>query len=234
MIAARRRAGPHPAAATTTPTARTDELAWIDWDLDADETDLLDFTRRLVRAAAGPPGVPAAPLLRRHAGPARTSPTSRHRLVRAGRPRTWTTRTGAPATPGPSWCSSTATRSPSRTCAASRSSTTASWCCSTGSPTRRRSRCRPAGSATSGRRWWTPTRRSRPAARVQAGTSLALREKSIIVFTRPSILPSPTSSGIGAVAVAASEAAKQTKSRGHGEPADEKPKRRTTKPRPSA
>ena len=69
---------------------------------------------------------------------------------------------------------------------------------------------------------------------VEAGSTLQLREKSIIVFTRPSILPSPTSSGIGAVAAAASEAAKQVKGRGHGEAADEKPKRRTTKPRPSA
>ena len=69
---------------------------------------------------------------------------------------------------------------------------------------------------------------------VEAGSTLELREKSIIVFTRPSILPSPTSSGIGAVAAAASEAAKQVKGRGHGEPADEKPKRRTTRPRSGA
>ena len=99
----------------------------------------------------------------------------------------------------------------------------------------RRSRSRRAGSATSGPRSWTRTRRSRPAARSTAGATLAARARSRSSCSPGrSILPSPTSSGIGAVAAAASEAAKQVKGRGHGEAADDKPKRRTTKPRPSA
>ena len=38
MLAARRRDRPHPAAATTTSTARTTSSSWVDWDLDDDQT----------------------------------------------------------------------------------------------------------------------------------------------------------------------------------------------------
>ena len=70
---------------------------------------------------------------------------------------------------------------------------------------------------------------------VNAGAELTLREKSIIVFTRPPITSSATSSGIGVVATASREAAKQAKKRRVSATATEdKPKRRTTRPRPTA
>ena len=210
-------------------------ISWIDWDLDQDKTDLLEFTRRLVRLRQDHPVFrrrrffAGAPDLGGRVRPARP------RLARAGRSPHARRGVGAPTRRAPSWCSSTATRSPSPTCAARRSSTTASSCCSTASPTpptftlpqsrfgARLDRGRGHRLADRGR-----------AARSRRAPPSTLREKSIIVFTRPSILPSPTSSGIGAVATAASEAAKQTKGRGHAEAADDKPKRRTTRPRPSA
>ena len=81
----RRRARPHPGAATTTPTARTTPISWFDW---------ADVRRRAARVDPGagrscrdqPPGVPAAALLPgtagarrspgRHAGPEAACPTS--------------------------------------------------------------------------------------------------------------------------------------------------------------
>ena len=229
----RRRAGPHPAGQQQRLLpGQPDLVGRLGPRPGRDRPARVHAAARA--AAPGPPRVPAPPVLRRRARPRGRVRPPRPGLARAGRSPHARRGLGAPTTRAPSWCSSTATRSPSRTCAARRSSTTASSCCSTGSPTPPRSRSRRAGSGTSGRRSWTPTRRSRPAARSRrARPSSSARSRSSC-SPGPRSCRRPTSSGIGAVAAAASEAAKQAKGRGHGEPADEKPKRRTTKPRPSA
>ena len=61
------------------------DLTWVDWDLDEGDNELLHFTRRLVAAAQGPPGVPAAAVLRRRGEPRWRERPRRHRLVHAQR-----------------------------------------------------------------------------------------------------------------------------------------------------
>ena len=74
--ARRRRARPHASAATTTPTARTTRLSWVDWA--AADPELLEFAQPRRRAAPEPPRVPPARLVRRPADPRRRA---RDRLV---------------------------------------------------------------------------------------------------------------------------------------------------------
>ena len=70
---------------------------------------------------------------------------------------------------------------------------------------------------------------------VEAGKDLTLAQKSVVVLTRAPITPTASSSGTGAVAEASREAAKQVKRKSASVGAtDEKPKRRTTRPRTSA
>ena len=49
MISGGRRTRPHAEAATTTPTARTSELSWYHWDLDAPRAAFLEFAQRVVQ-----------------------------------------------------------------------------------------------------------------------------------------------------------------------------------------
>ena len=69
--AGRRRDGPHPAAATTTPTARTTRSPGWTGPAAAEAADLLEFTADAGPAAPRPPGVPAPPVLPRPARPRR-------------------------------------------------------------------------------------------------------------------------------------------------------------------
>ena len=46
--AGRRRARPHASRATTTPTARTTRLSWVDWEAAGKHADLLEFTSELI------------------------------------------------------------------------------------------------------------------------------------------------------------------------------------------
>ena len=57
------------------------ELAWVDWDLDDDQRDLLEFTAGADRAAPQPPGLPAPPVLRRRRRARRPERARRHRVV---------------------------------------------------------------------------------------------------------------------------------------------------------
>ena len=126
----RRRDGPHPAAATTTPTARTTRSPGSTGPVSPGRAQLLEFTRRLDPPAPRPPGLPPAALLpgppHRRARqvkdlvvvPARRQGDDRGRVDRRVRPRAWGS--GWPATPS--------RRSTRR---ASRSRTTPSCCCST-------------------------------------------------------------------------------------------------------
>ena len=97
---ARRRAGPHPAAATTTPTARTTRSAWIDWD-NADE-QLLEFTRKLTAFRHRHQVFQPPPVLHRPAGdrPRRRRPAARPGLVHPGRPADGRRRLGQRLRPG--------------------------------------------------------------------------------------------------------------------------------------
>ena len=61
------------------------DLTWVDWDLDDEDAELLRFTAPAGPAAQGPPGLPAAPVLRRDRGPRRRERPRRHRLVHAER-----------------------------------------------------------------------------------------------------------------------------------------------------
>ncbi len=69
----------------------------------------------------------------------------------------------------------------------------------------------------------------------EAGKDLTLAQKSVVVLTRAPISPTASSSGTGAAAAASREAAKQAERRTQSKGAsDEKPKRRTTRPRSTA
>ena len=101
------------------------ELSWVDWSLLEQNGDLVDFTAAVIDAPAQPPGVPPPPVLRRAARSARATSCATSR----GSPRParrCPNRTGSPASAGPSWCSSTATASPTSTAGASRCTTTRS------------------------------------------------------------------------------------------------------------
>ena len=58
-------------------------VSWMDWSLCETNADLLEFTRKVDRAAQEAPGVPAPPLLRGQADPHRRA-GPRHRLADAG------------------------------------------------------------------------------------------------------------------------------------------------------
>ena len=135
------------------------ELSWMDWSLCETNADLLDVHQEGDRAAQGPPGVPAAPVLRRAS---RSAPATQVRDI------AWLTPAGEEmtaedwdaASASASRCSSTARPSPNRTPAANASSTTRSCCASTPT-TRTLDFVAAAGLTTpsSGRRHWTPPTR---------------------------------------------------------------------------
>ena len=105
------------------------EISWFDWSLRGGERRPRRLDRRPGRLPPGRTRCSAAGASSRAArSTARPSPTSAGSRPTAPRcPR----RTGTPASPSRSACSSTATPFPTPTPGARRSPTTASWCCST-------------------------------------------------------------------------------------------------------
>ena len=213
-------------------------ISWIDWDLDEDETDAAGVHAPRRAAAAGPSRVPAPSLLRRRARPRRTSPTC---STSPGSRRTGTTcatRRGHAdhARAVMVFLNGDAIAEPDLR--GQEIVDDSFLVLFNGQPRRRdvhapRRRLR----RRRGPRSWTRTRRSRPATTVEAGTTLDLaREvdhrahpaaRSRRRRRRPASARSPTAATRGGQADEAG-------TRARGEAADEKPKRRTTQPRPSA
>ena len=67
--------------------AQDNEISWVDWDLDADQQGLLEFTSAAIAPAQGAPGAAPPAVLRRRRPARRPEPARRHRLAQAGRRR---------------------------------------------------------------------------------------------------------------------------------------------------
>ena len=97
------------------------ELSWVDWDARRGRRAAARRSPAARRAAPRAPGVPPPPVLPGRGRPAAAERRRRHRLVHPGRRGDERGGLGRRLRPRRSRCSSTATRSPSRTSAASRS-----------------------------------------------------------------------------------------------------------------
>ena len=172
--AGRRRAGPHPAAATTTPTARTTSCpGWTGRPGRprpgcSSSPGPWPSCAAITRCSAGA-GSSAGPATAARAGSgdiAWFTPSGREMTGRA---------TGRPGTPRRWACSSTATPSPSPTRAASRYATTRSCCCSARTASPPGSPCPGRATARAGKCWSTRRRTARPASRCPAAPPSSTR-----------------------------------------------------------